>query len=219
MTDPWAIEHTDPLVGWRIWRIRRLDSLDDERPLRLAAAGRLGIPKFWEPQTANRAVCSNYRTRHEAPWPGCRCGIYGFKERERAERALHRYARDDLSGWALGRVSLWGRIVDSEHGWRAEYAYPYDLVVFTRNRRIPRELRDVYAVDVSVAEAPPKRPSRTRKGASSKRPRAGAALDQEEWFRTWQESVAEAMRVRVESTSRVTIRRLSVSRKLWDAQS
>jgi hypothetical protein len=218
MDDAWAIEQTDPLLGWRIWRVRRLESLGDERPLRLAAVGRLGIPKFWEPRVPNRAVCSNYRTSHEAPWPTCRCGIYGFKERERAESALRRYARGDLSGWVLGRVSLWGRVVESQHGWRSQFAYPYELALYTRNRRLVRELRDVYAVDVTLAETPPRAARRSRASGPAASAAAEAGRPHDEWLRAWQESVAAALRVRLGESARVTIDDLSVSWKSEDEQ-
>jgi hypothetical protein len=155
--------YTEPILAWRLWRVRRLETLRDEQPLRLAAAGRLGIPKFWEPRIANRAVCSNPRTAHEAPWPECRCGIYGLRERADAERALARYSRGRLEGWVLGRASLWGRIVEGTRGWRAQLAYPYDLVVFGGDE-LAAELRDVYAVDVTATERPvaPERRAKTR---------------------------------------------------------
>jgi hypothetical protein len=236
-----ATTYTEPIVGWRLWRIRRLETLAGQRPPRLAAAGRLGIPKFWEPRMPTRAVCSSYRTSHEAPWPNCRCGIYGLRDRELAERALWKYSRGSTSNWALGRVSLWGRIVECEHGWRAEYAYPYDLVVFAVDATVGDELRDVYAVDVTVR--PPRREgararreaeharARTRPGEDERRGRArglheawlkglhdaaaaGAALDEEQLA----QGVGEAMRLRVQAASRLLIEELTVVRKLWDAR-
>lgn len=199
--DPATIEDTypEPVVAWRAWRVRRLERLSEDRPLRLAAIGRRGVPKFWEPQAANLASCSNYRMVHEAPWPSCKCGIYGFRERESAEDALARYSRGSTEGWALGRVSLWGRIVECERGWRAQYAYPYDLVVFTRDDSVAAELRDLYAVDVTAAPPfePPEprrtRPRRSRRSGArppAARPASGerdAAMRAafEQWLSTW----------------------------------
>jgi hypothetical protein len=51
---------------------------------------------------------------------------------------------------ALGSVSLWGRILARERGYRAQYAYPYELFVIGGDEQIARELRDRYAVDVSL---------------------------------------------------------------------
>jgi hypothetical protein len=193
--DPATIETTyaEPLIAWRAWRVRRLERLSQDQPLRLAAIGRLGIPKFWEPRAATPASCSNYRTLHEAPWPSCKCGIYGFRGRDSAEHALVRYSHGGTEGWAFGRVSLWGRIVECERGWRAQYAYPYDLVVFTRDERVAAELRDLYAVDVTTAPPTerPARQGRTRRSSRVATRPASADRDAamraafEQWLSAW----------------------------------
>jgi len=179
-------------------------------------------------------VCSNYRTSHEAPWPSCRCGIYGFRERERAERTLRQYARNNLSGWALGRVSLWGGIVECTHGWRAELAYPYDLIVFTRDADVEAELRSLYAVDVSAASP---RKVRGRSPADERRPRPSPGTPRgrrgdeerrersrilyEEWLRRLEEiaggGVARGDQELVEALSRVLVNELAVMRRVWNA--
>jgi hypothetical protein len=47
-------------------------------------------------------------------------------------------------------VSLWGKILARERGYRAQYAYPYELFVIGGDEQMARELRDRYAVDVSL---------------------------------------------------------------------
>jgi hypothetical protein len=49
---------------------------------------------------------------------------------------------------ALGRVSLWGRVFENTDGWRAQFAYPYELFVLGGDDGTVRALRDTYAVDV-----------------------------------------------------------------------
>jgi hypothetical protein len=224
--------YSEPLRAWRLWRLRRVETLRGERPLRLAAAGRFGIPKFWEPREATRAVCSSYRTTHEAPWPSCRCGIYGFREREMAERALRRYARDKLSRWALGRVSLWGRVVECTNGWRAELAYPYDLIVFTRDPDVAAELRSLYAVDVTTASAravrryradtgPPDEPRGARAGRDAEqRQRARAAY--EDWLRSVEALVGgrplRGDQQLAQALSRLLVEEFSITRTFWEVQ-
>jgi hypothetical protein len=49
--------------------------------------------------------------------------------------------------YALGRVSLWGSVIECERGWRASYAYPAALYVATRSvarrpRLTPRKVAD-----------------------------------------------------------------------------
>lgn len=57
------------------------------------------------------AVCDN-AAEHAAPQLSCTCGYYAFKD-----------FKDCIQyrmGLALGAVSLWGRVVEHERGWRAE---------------------------------------------------------------------------------------------------
>jgi hypothetical protein len=49
--------------------------------------------------------------------------------------------------WAFGRVSLWGRIVEHVDGWRAEYAYPYEITVYGPDE-LAAKLRSLYGIDV-----------------------------------------------------------------------
>lgn len=52
----------------------------------------------------------------EAPAIGCSCGIYALKEQPDRSKVF-------------GQVNLWGRVVEGELGWRAQYAYPKHLWV------------------------------------------------------------------------------------------
>ena len=51
---------------------------------------------------------------------------------------------------ALGRVSLWGRVIENVDGWRAQFAYPYDLLLVGGDPAAARALARRYAVDVSL---------------------------------------------------------------------
>lgn len=55
----------------------------------------------------------------------CECGIYAYKDRFRARHGENA-PKDVTHVW--GEVYLWGRIVEHELGWRAQYAYPKSLV-------------------------------------------------------------------------------------------
>jgi hypothetical protein len=75
----------EPIVGWRAWRVYEIDTLRDGRQFRLCAVGTRGIPKVWEPRVATRAVCSDFKSRHEAPDPEHECGLYALRSRKRLE--------------------------------------------------------------------------------------------------------------------------------------
>jgi hypothetical protein len=97
-----------------------------------------------------------------APVQGHECGIYAFRTRELAEDLLRRYTGvrqhygrryQELpplrqgSPIALGSVSLWGRVVARENGFRAQYAYPYELFLIGGDEATASELRRLYAID------------------------------------------------------------------------
>ena len=56
---------------------------------------------------------------HEAPHLGCTCGLHGTHELD-----LLRRTRCPA---VLGRVALWGRVIEHELGFRARYGYPQRL--------------------------------------------------------------------------------------------
>jgi hypothetical protein len=141
----------EPILGWRIWHVipRRQgallaswsQSVDWPAGERMEAGcrGRLGF---------------GWRHDHEAPHRGHLCGIYALRDRGEAVgmlRELEQGAPWKPRPAAIGRVSLWGRVIENTGGWRAQFAYPYDLTLYRGNDRIARELRERYAVDVALA--------------------------------------------------------------------
>lgn len=57
------------------------------------------------------------RCYHRGPSPGCWCGLYAVKPE--AHRLLMEVWCLDF---AVGVVSLYGRVIEHQHGWRAQYA-------------------------------------------------------------------------------------------------
>ena len=65
--------------------------------------------------------------RPRAPCSGARtCGIYAIKDSRGFRTPI---TATFVKPIAYGRVSLWGRIVEHKHGYRAQFAYPLDLVL------------------------------------------------------------------------------------------
>jgi hypothetical protein len=71
-----------------------------------------------------------------APVYGCNCGIYAVKtskaalQRVRIDRRAHAVRLQYLEGpvaYAWGAVKIWGRVIEHESGYRAEFAYPSHL--------------------------------------------------------------------------------------------
>ena len=131
----------EPVVGWRVWRV-----VGDS--LRAAVWA-----TEWPPQERFEADCLDLRPApHASPHRGCECGVYAFKRREDAELLAREKVDNDVL--ALGRVSLWGRVIETERGFRGQRAYPYDLQLLGGTAELARAIRDRYAVDVSLGLAP-----------------------------------------------------------------
>lgn len=136
----------EPIIAYRAWKVER-DGL-------LKPIGWTTNVSAWKPLEPEHAVCkSNSRTadeaEHKAPQKDCRCGLYAFKQ---IEDLIQIAASPRL---VLGRVAIWGRIVELEKGYRAEYAYPQVLYTggqypYASRWAVERAARR-YGVDVDVA--------------------------------------------------------------------
>ena len=125
----------EPAVGWRIWDVVELDGA-----LRLCS---LAFWSIWLPGHETTATCRRswiegpgVLAPHGAPAERCTCGIYGT----RTASHMLAYARGvgrraDTVHRVVGRVSLWGRVVEADAGWRASHAYPASLYVPAARRR------------------------------------------------------------------------------------
>src|SRR4051794_20561913 len=123
-----APDFVEPVMGWRIWRAIKCDGS--------YVLASLFNNIVWVPGKSLDARCLAVGgTRHRSPDPECRCGVY----------AAHcdaldwqRLARRGPTTLVVGRVSLWGPVVEAERGWRAEHGYPERLFV----PRVGRRLKD-----------------------------------------------------------------------------
>lgn len=104
-------DYVQTLTGWRGWKVK------DEK---LHA---LGTNTIWTPKKAARAKC-NASGSHRAPQKACKCGYWSFKSMDLITAALADYV-DSVD--VVGTVEIWGRVIECENGYRAEYAYPKEL--------------------------------------------------------------------------------------------
>lgn len=98
----------------------------------LRASSRLTV-NCWFPRHPLSAVCRADRSGSisglskvthnvaELPCFTCSCGIYAAKTVEH----LHQCGHGKFG--IRGEVKLWGRVVEHERGWRAQFAYPKSL--------------------------------------------------------------------------------------------
>jgi hypothetical protein len=146
-----AASRTTPVHGWRVWHVGR------QRGAAVLTSVTFGV--IWPSRKPMRAHCIHAWARgadlvdHNAPGWSHTCGIYALDDLERT------------NAWGaqgpkrvVGGVSLWGRLIVAEHGYRAEYAYPHDLWIpdsgddVASSERLRAELAARYAVEVRVGE-------------------------------------------------------------------
>jgi hypothetical protein len=155
-----APDYVAPVEGWRLWLV-----VGRGESLRLASVVHTVV---WLPGEPLDARCLVWHRRLSRPWrrerpshpvpeSSCRCGIYAIDDPSR----LGPYLDGTFSGRCslhrvVGRVSLWGDVVECERGWRASRAYPAHLYVppldhvgGQRPEMVAEELTD-YGVPVDV---------------------------------------------------------------------
>jgi hypothetical protein len=128
-----APDYAAPIEGWRLWLlVSRFNSL------RLRS---LFYDAVWTPGEPLQAQCLHerrllwppwrkVRPDHGAPLLGCACGVYAMDEASRLSGYVGSwYAVLHRLQWVAGRVSLWGSVIECEHGWRASNGYPAELYV------------------------------------------------------------------------------------------
>jgi hypothetical protein len=124
MAEPGIIERSvEPITGWRVWDLS--DSAPGGPLLHPVGSG----VDIWPPGRPVEARCGASplltwsRRPHDAPDPACRCGIHGARSLEEIERPRPAYPPPTV----VGSVSLWGRVIEHERGWRAAFGYPSRL--------------------------------------------------------------------------------------------
>ena len=139
--------YAEPIEAWRVWRV----SLDARlRPLTRAT-------KPWPARERVVARCL-VAPDHVAPAAACSCGVWAVPTRERALEIASMTVRTPV---AVGRVALWGRVVEHEGGWRAQYAYPIAVTVYDdgyigagERARSARRLASEYAIEADSCARP-----------------------------------------------------------------
>jgi hypothetical protein len=123
----------EPIVGWRQWNFMYPHFLAN-----------LGNDTIYVPREKIEAHCEQYSTigtlvhrkdhsEQPAPHLTCMCGIYAYKEKPRLLREI----RNIYSGLRLvannryvpiyGEINLWGKVIEHEDGYRAQFGYPKRL--------------------------------------------------------------------------------------------
>jgi hypothetical protein len=129
-------DYISPVVGYRVWQwdATGLKSLNGE--LWIASQPLSAVCRA----DKSGSIAGLSKTTHnsgESPHFNCTCGVYAARTIEH----LHQcgYKRFGVHG----EVFLWGKVVEHERGWRAEFAYPKSL--FLVPATIPFSLAEIDA--------------------------------------------------------------------------
>jgi hypothetical protein len=149
-----APDYIEPVVGWRSWLVVR-----EGEDFRLSS---VLYEALWTPHKELIARCLHRRLtipwrkriEHAPPADECACGIYAAREPEEALSYI------DGRGWAeamsvhrvIGRVSLWGHVVECRRGWRASRAYPKAIYVPPTRAPFWLGVEDVDAIALALTD-------------------------------------------------------------------
>jgi hypothetical protein len=123
----------EPIVGWRQWNFMYPHFLAN-----------LGNDTIYVPREKIEARCEQYSTigtlahrndhsEQPAPHLPCSCGIYAYKEKPRLLREIRniycglRLVANNRYVPIYGEINLWGKVIDHEDGYRAQFGYPKRL--------------------------------------------------------------------------------------------
>jgi hypothetical protein len=125
-------DYVEPVEAWRVWRVAMRQGRVVLQSLFVGAVWEPGAPLVASCSGGHRSRWAPWRRKpndHPAPELECRCGIYGVQSVAAARSYLEKpplLCRDDR---VIGRVALWGEVVEGPLGWRASHAYPIELFV------------------------------------------------------------------------------------------
>ena len=132
----------EPITAYRAWAV-------DLTTGQLISLNR----NVWPDGTPLHAVCIRGGFRHHpAPQFYCSCGIYAVKRIVDRDNVFPVWRGAPLvendCTCCFGTVSLWGRVIEHENGFRAEFAYPAEL--FCLDAKVARIIEQRYEVPVRV---------------------------------------------------------------------
>lgn len=146
-------DYIEPITAYRAWQV------NDKGELKAMAWGRTwpakeiaralchaeesGLARFAQSapkkMDVGRAVRAGMIVDHEAPHEGCDCGLYAHKDANGSYIVSAKKSPDR----AWGEVYLWGRLLEHENGYKAQFAYPKSL---TTNSQYAALIAERYGV-------------------------------------------------------------------------
>jgi hypothetical protein len=142
--EPTAPDFVEAIEVWKAWRVAERDGafhLQSVLKPTIWPHRRPLVAECLHPENGPARVWRR-SCRHTAPELGCDCGIYGAGLSQVAPYLTPAPFQSEVIR-VLGRVSLWGTVVECERGYRASNAYPLSIYVpvdSTRGGRLAEEI-------------------------------------------------------------------------------
>lgn len=166
-------DYCEPLIGYRVWNVF---------PNGLMCGQSYAEP--WPPYQAMAARCGFTKSAehvHDGCWAAppvyrCGCGIHALKRIDTAELRVIEESLASRSGYGMtvytsvyddyappmgrvwGSIKFWGRVIEHEIGYRAEFAYPSQL--YCQDPKLAAIVATLYGVpcDVKTLDIPQPQP-------------------------------------------------------------
>jgi len=142
---------SDAVQGWRAWTVERTLPKFGLAPKLFSAT----YDDYWAPHVAHRALCEYHGDKegHHIPDERCTCGFYAAKSLKHLLSmgyATFNYSGQPNRELVIGKVAMWGKVLEGNQGWRTEYAYPVILYIPYTLPELQRPLADGYGVPVTM---------------------------------------------------------------------
>ena len=127
-----------PILAFRYWALYGTQS-PTHRQYTSIWLESLYQPTIWQPGIPLVGSCHVMQVAaihpgSDPPHSGCSCGVYALKQPGPPPQYTP-HPNASFIGVFGGTVALWGRVIDHQQGYRAQYAYPHTL--FVQHPEIP----------------------------------------------------------------------------------
>jgi hypothetical protein len=154
-------------IGWRAWAI------DEELPA-FGVSPKLWSATqhfYWTPRKRSEAICSKpnscsrvqqHKDRRSGetfefsigvPGENCGCGFYSAKDFNHLQSMGYHQYYEGMGGFKIvGKVANWGKVIECDLGWRAQYSYPVKLFCPIEAQHLAIPLKQAYGVPVVLRD-------------------------------------------------------------------
>lgn len=119
-------DEIEPRHAWRVfWALQPRNHYTETSPM-----NEIWLPNrdSWELQSLNHGMrwsktnIATCTTGHEAPDANCMCGLWSTKDLTTLQRCVGGATSDKRRVICLGKVRIWGKVIEHEHGYRSSHA-------------------------------------------------------------------------------------------------